>query len=262
MASLLSSSSGHNWTTTPHCLASCALNAAFCLVSPQTSECLMLSQTTATDEWRVALQDTQNYSFESVELPHQVQTLQLQGNKTRVQFDASSRWTGERLAALLFIGLDLTNTTFPTLPSTLTHLEIVGCVLNKLPLAWLVTLPKLETLVLADNTLTDERMELSEQQFTWLKTRISGDSAWKQGKTDTTECTDVKGGSVQRLGGYQVCVVPDDVAVARQLLLSISFESDESHTEDTDGSAAIDVKDTSTLVLLSMALPFIYFLYK
>ncbi|OWZ23012.1 TKL protein kinase [Phytophthora megakarya] len=260
MATLLSTASG-NWTTSRDCQAKCALKSSLCLVSSQ-SECMELSQSAAPDEWRVALQSSRNFSFASVELAPQVQTLQLQGHRTRVQLDAST-WTGERLAALLFIGLDLTNSTFPTLPDV-TELHIVDCVLRKLPVAWLLTLPKLKTLVLVNNTLPDV-VELSEQQFSWLSTRLAGDAAFKQGKTEldelqTTEC-DVKG-SVQTLGGCQVCVVQEGSEVARRLL---DFTSDGSHTATSDflsGSNIVDTEDTSTLVLLSMALPFIYFLYK
>ncbi|EGZ22791.1 hypothetical protein PHYSODRAFT_478586 [Phytophthora sojae] len=277
MVTLLSSPSlAREWVAGRDCPP--ARCSPLCLVSPDDGACLALTQTETAGEWRVTLDS--NYSYYNfgarVELPPDVRTLALQGDKTRVQFDAASLWTGERLAALLFIGLDLTNARLPKLPETLTQLRIVECALSSIPVAWLLALPKLETLVLMNNTLLEETRtlpELSAQQFKLLSARLTGGSlVIKQGEAEqvearTTECTDVRAGSVQRLGGWQVCVVPDEVAVARRLQTSADSGSGESRTQGSNetmgsGSQSSAVHDTSTLVMLSMGLPFVYFLYK
>ncbi|KAG7380864.1 hypothetical protein PHYPSEUDO_006699 [Phytophthora pseudosyringae] len=237
-----------------------ARDAAPCLVSPRGGECVALAQTQAAGEWRAALAGERSYSFDAAALSPQVQTLELRGRRTRVTFDAASRWTGERLAALLFIGLDLTNASLPALPSSLTQLQIVDCMLDRLPVAWLLSLPRLETLVLADNTLTDGTQTLSEQQFELLSARVAEEPASKAEEEQTAACTDVRGGRVRRLGGCHVCVVPDEVAVTRRLLMFADSGADASDVSSGSQSAAD--QDTSTLVLLSMGLPFIYFLYK
>ncbi|KAJ8550496.1 hypothetical protein ON010_g10572 [Phytophthora cinnamomi] len=87
------------------------------------------------------------------------------------------------------------------------------------------------------------------------------------GEAKTADCIDVRAGRVQRLGGWQVCVVSDEVAVARRLKTSANSGSGESQSSDTmdgasRGSKSAADQDTSTLVLLSMGLPFVYFLYK
>ncbi|KAG3079442.1 hypothetical protein PC122_g12205 [Phytophthora cactorum] len=275
IASLLSScsSTSHEWITSVNCPARCG-PAALRLVSPPVGECVALTQTATTGEWRVALEDATSYHLAAVALSPRVRTLELHGNKTRVMFDAAGRWTGERLTALLFIGLDLTNTSLPALPSSLTRLQIVDCVLNKLPATWLLSMSRLETLVLANNTLADDRqtlIELSEQQFKLLSSRLTEKSAIETevDEAQTIECLNVRGGRVQRLSGHQVCVVPDEVAVARRLQTSADSGSDVSQAEDNsdelDGSSRSSSSDddhTPTLVLLSMGLPFVYFLYK
>ncbi|KAG6622733.1 TKL protein kinase [Phytophthora cinnamomi] len=274
MATLLSSPSlAREWAAGRDCRARCA--APLCLVSPDDGACLALNLSETVGEWRVTL-DAYNYSFGAVELPPDVQTLELQGDKTRVQFDAASRWTGERLAALLFIGLDLTNASLPKLPDSITQLHIVDCALSSVPVTWLLALPNLETLVLTDNSLVEETRtltQLSERQFKWLSTRLSSDSSViiqeeaEAGEAKTADCIDVRAGRVQRLGGWQVCVVSDEVAVARRLKTSANSGSGESQSSDTmdgasRGSKSAADQDTSTLVLLSMGLPFVYFLYK
>jgi len=113
-AALLSVSQAHEWTSSRDCLASsCASDGALCLEDGES--CVALTETKG--EWRVALDDHKRLSFSQVQLPPQVQTLRLQGDG-HVQLDARGRWTGERLAALLFIGLDLTNASLPALPET------------------------------------------------------------------------------------------------------------------------------------------------
>ncbi|ETI34948.1 TKL protein kinase [Phytophthora nicotianae] len=275
MATLLSScsSSAHEWTTSGNCPARCASGTALCLASPQDGECVALTQTAAADEWRVALEDSTSYHFGAVALSPWVRKLELHGNKTRMTFDVASRWKGEHLTALLFIGLDLTNTSLPALPSSLTQVQIVDCVLNRLPVAWLLSLPRLETLVLANNTLTGERqmlMELSERQFKLLSSRLTEEPAIETelDEMQTKECTNDRGGRIGELNGWQMCVVPDEIAVARRLQTSVGFGSGGTQVEDTsdetDGSSSSSDDDhhTPTLVLLSMGLPFIYFLYK
>ncbi|KAF1792862.1 Leucine-rich repeat domain, L domain-like [Phytophthora cactorum] len=264
IASLLSScsSTSHEWITSVNCPHGAGL--------PHYA----LYHHRSASEWRVALEDATSYHLAAVALSPRVRTLELHGNKTRVMFDAAGRWTGERLTALLFIGLDLTNTSLPALPSSLTRLQIVDCVLNKLPATWLLSMSRLETLVLANNTLADDRqtlIELSEQQFKLLSSRLTEKSAIETevDEAQTIECLNVRGGRVQRLSGHQVCVVPDEVAVARRLQTSADSGSDVSQAEDNsdelDGSSRSSSSDddhTPTLVLLSMGLPFVYFLYK
>ncbi|GMF65246.1 unnamed protein product [Phytophthora lilii] len=128
-------------------------------------------------------------------------------------------------------------------------------------------MPRLETLVLTGSTLTDVTTELSEQQFELLRSRLVGDSeATQTDAEESRECTDVKRGRMQKLESWSVCVVPDSVAVARRLLTfstdSGSDDADDEMDGASRGSKSADDQDTSTLVLLSMALPFIYFLYK
>ncbi|KAL3657000.1 hypothetical protein V7S43_018049 [Phytophthora oleae] len=259
MATLLSPITGQEWANCPE---RCSLNS-LCLVSPQDVECVDLTQMEIVGEWRVALEHATSYSLNAVELSPQVQTLELYGDRTRVTFDAAGRWTGEGLAALLFIGLDLTNSSLPVLPGSVTKLQIVDCALNRLPVAWLLSMLRLETLVLANNTFTDELVELSEQQFKVLS-RVTKEETSSEHVAEE-QC---KEGRVQRLGSCQVCVVPDEVAVARRLLTfaDSGSESQIENTSATDGasqdSSSDDDHDTSTLVLLSMGLPFIYFLYK
>ncbi|GMF44677.1 unnamed protein product [Phytophthora fragariaefolia] len=278
MAALLSSPSlAREWVAERACPARCGLSTPLCLVPRDGGACLALSPAETAGAWRVTL-DAAAHSFGAVELPHDVQALTLQGDKTRVQFDAASLWAGERLAALLFIGLDLTNATLPKLPDSVTQLHIVDCAFSTFPVAWLLSLPRLETLVLTGNTLTEEPRtlaQLSEQQFKLLSARIASGSVSKQGEAEaseaqTTECTDVSAGRMQRLGGWQVCVIPREVAVGRRLQTSAdsaSGESQAANSNDTmngassSSSSAAD-QDDSTLVMLSMGLPFIYFLYK
>lgn len=262
-----SSNDADEWST------SGARDATPCLVSPQDGKCVALTQTAAGDEWRVALEGA-SYHFDHVALPPLVRKLVLHGNMTRVTFDAASRWTGERLAALLFIGLDLSNTSLPVLPGSLTQAHLVDCVLNRMAVAWLLSLPRLETLVFSNNTVTGERqtlMELSEQQFKLLSSRLAEKSTIQTDidEAQTIECQDVRGGRVERFTGSQVCVVPDDSAVARQLQTSADSGSDaklaEDNSDDMDASSRSSSSDdghTPTLVLLSMGLPFVYFLYK
>jgi hypothetical protein len=270
-AALLSVSQAHEWTSSRDCLASsCASDGALCLEDGES--CVALTETKG--EWRVALDDHKRLSFSQVQLPPQVQTLRLQGDG-HVQLDARGRWTGERLAALLFIGLDLTNASLPALPETLHKLQIERCVLDRFPAGWLLTLPRLKTLVLRNNTLTESQTlaELSEQQFVLLRSRLTADSVVTQElmegeQEQATECTGVKGGSVRSLAGWPVCVTPDDVAIARRLQTSADSGSDASQADSdvmdgaSRGSKAAADQDTSVLVLLSMGLPFIYFLYK
>ncbi|KAE9003472.1 hypothetical protein PF010_g14031 [Phytophthora fragariae] len=275
MATLLSSPS--LGTASRDCLARCS---PLCIVSPDDGSCLALSQTETADGWRVTLDAAaHSYNFGAVELPPDVRTLALQGDKTRVQFDADSLWAGERLTALLFIGLDLTNATLPKLPQTLTQLHIVDCALSSVPVTWLLALPQLETLVMTGNSLAEETRtltELSEQQFKLLSTRLTGGSSVikqgeaEQGKTHTAECTSVRAGRVQRLGGWRVCVVPDEVAVARRLQTTADSGSGDSQVQGSNdtmdgasrGSKSAADQNTSTLVMVSMGLPVIYFLYK
>ncbi|KAK1939055.1 putative serine/threonine-protein kinase kinX [Phytophthora citrophthora] len=249
MATLLSTTGQATFT----CPSRCSVDS-LCLVSPQNVECVGLTQTETTGEWRVALEHNSSYNLNAVELSPQVQTLELHGDRTHVTFDAG-RWTGESLAALLFIGLDLTNSSLPVLPDSVTKVEIVDCVLNRLPVAWLLSMPRLEVLVLINNTFMDE-LVLSEQQFKLLSRMTMTQEEANNEEVTELQC---KEGRVQRLSGCQVCVVRGEVAVARQLL---TFADSGSETEDaTDGSQDSE-HDMSTLVLLSMGLPFIYFLYK
>lgn len=241
-------------TVWANCPTRCSLDS-LCLVSPQDVECLSLAQKETAGEWSVALEHATSYSLYAAELSPQVQTLEVHGDKTHVTFD-TGLWMGESLTALLFIGLDLTTSSLPELPDSVTKLQIVDCVLNRLPLAWLLALTRLETLVLVNNTFTDE-LELSEQQFKLLRKVTETESSGEE-KTEL-QC---KEGRVERLGGCQVCVVPDEVAVARRLLTFADTGSEAEDISDTTDGSQDTEHDTSTLVLLSMGLPFIYFLYK
>ncbi|CAH0485598.1 unnamed protein product [Peronospora farinosa] len=203
-----------------------------------------------------------------MEWSSEIQTLQLQGVKTHVEFYPSSLWMGKRLATLEFIGLDLSNTTLPKLPSSLTQLQITNCVLYNLPVTWLLSLPQLESIVLMDNYLTDATQtltELSNQQFTLLSGRVVSNMVIGPTveEAQIAACTEEKGGSVQRLGQWPVCVTPDDAVIARKLLIFTHLRSSGSSLENSSsfGSSSHD-HDTSALVMLSLGLPFIFCLYK
>ncbi|CAH0520367.1 unnamed protein product [Peronospora belbahrii] len=225
------------------------------------------TNTTTTTAWRVTLEATRTYNIETLELSSCIQTLELQGNKTRIQFNTSSLWIGEQLTTLVLSGLDLSNIALLQLPTSLKTLHITDCVLNKLPVKWLLSQLQLETLVLVNNNVMDTTRtltELSDEQFKLLSSRVSGYLALESRVEvdQITACVKEKGGSVQKIGTWSVCVIPDDAAViARRLLLFASIESDDTSLASS-GSGLNDDQDTSTLVMASFALPFIYCLYK
>ncbi|CAI5735694.1 unnamed protein product [Peronospora destructor] len=198
----------------------------------------------------------------------EIQTLELRGDKTHVEFDPLSLWMGKRLTTLLFIGLDLSNTTLPKLPSSLVQLQITNCVLDNLPVTWLLSLPQLESIVLMNNHWTDATRtlsELSNEQFTLLSSQVVRDVV-KDPKVEEAQidaCTKERGGSVQRLGEWPVCVTPDNAVIARKSLVFTRLRSDASFLESSSSSGSFSRNyDTSALVMLSLGLPFIFCLYK
>ncbi|TDH74058.1 hypothetical protein CCR75_009589 [Bremia lactucae] len=239
-----------------NCPARSALDAALCLQDslPPHSE--------AAVHWRVALDDSRYYHFGVVTLTSQMQSLELAGNKTRVTFDTTHRWMGSRLSTLRLVGLDLTNSKLPELPKSLIRLDIVDCVMKSFPVAWLLSLSRLETLVVANNTLTDETlMETSQQQYRVLSSRLAAPSVNYQSRASAAEmvtCVSSRGGRVQELLGCQFCVVPDQIAISRNLqaLMDSNFRGSNARI-DGNGDNHMPI-----LVLVSMALPVVYFLYK
>ncbi|CEG41724.1 tkl protein kinase [Plasmopara halstedii] len=253
--------------TSTKCSARCALDAASCL---QNGECTFPLEKTVKADWRVVLQDAPIYYFDTVVLLPWVETLEIIGNKTRVVFNDVHPWTGKHLTAVSFAGLDFTDSPLPLMPHSVTHLQFVNCVFNQFSIAWIMSLSELKSLVLKNNSLSDETqilMELSERQFQVLRSRLS-DGSIHQDEIDEegmSKCTVLRG-RIRRLGGFNVCIMPDEEAtVTRQLQThvdSVFFNSEEDDTTFQEDEVKTSEQDTPTLVLISMALPFIYFLYK
>ncbi|RLN74815.1 hypothetical protein BBJ28_00015196 [Nothophytophthora sp. Chile5] len=177
------------------------------------------------------------------------------------------------LETLVFLGLDLANATvFPTLPTSISSLRIENCVLAAVPVTALLQLPYLETLELIDNSLasTSEPLAaLSEQQFAFLTSRLTGEAAAAQTNPSLTpaelsDCVSGHGGRVSRLGDWLVCVTPDaSTAVARRLQSDTDASSESSQADSSmSGSSASDDQTVSMLVAFGVGLPFLYFLYK
>lgn len=255
----------NEWNISPSCLGRCAPDAASCL---QDGECLVPPIKAATTKWRVVLEDEPVYYFSAVTLFPWVETLEIKGNQTRVMFDSAHRWLGTHLTAVTLMGLNLTATSLPPLPQSLVQLHLIDCRLNDVPVAWLLSLSSLETLVLENTFLTDPTkmlMKLSEPQYKQLKSRLTIKFRNQEvGKEVLTECTVVRG-RIESLSGYKVCVVPAEIAVTRRLQTFASSLSSNNQEEDAnpdESRVATTDHDMPTLVLISLAVPFIYFLFK
>lgn len=245
------------------CAAPCASVAKSCLLSTETLACA----TQEDEQWRLTLSHDSSYRCEALQLPTSVHSLTLQGRHTRVNF---SGVLDERLQTLRLIGLEL-NTSLP-LPDSLTQLLLEECEMRALPLARLLQLPRLEKLALVNMAVTGALTEISEYQFAALASRVESRKQADQeiSAEEKERCTGAKGGRVSYLGDVPVCVTPDEATVARRLQTSAnsgSGESEEGSASDvmdgaTRGSKSAADQDTSTLVMLSMGLPFVYFLYK
>ncbi|CAI5721257.1 unnamed protein product [Hyaloperonospora brassicae] len=262
-----------DWTATRDCSSPCPLDAPPCLVSSARGrQCLALAPTNGTrpHESRVALGDAAHgYTFGALDLAHapDVETLWLDGDGARVAFDAAGRWTAARLSSLVLSGLTLSVAALPTPAPSVRHVQIRRCVLDRAPLQWLLTLPHVETLELLDTRVTAESSTLltvSEAQYVRLRRQWTGDGAQETRQVrdalgDRACARGLDSGTVQHVGGWPVCVTrAAALRGRRRLMLFESLGTDEKAL----GGAGGDDHDTPTLVVLSLSLPFVFFLYK
>uniref|UniRef100_M4B9N5 Protein kinase domain-containing protein n=1 Tax=Hyaloperonospora arabidopsidis (strain Emoy2) TaxID=559515 RepID=M4B9N5_HYAAE len=269
LATLVTSGSVHatNWTASRDCFARCHFNASLCLV-PSTGDrdCFALTPSETSNEWRVALEATDRFTLGALNLSlaTEVQTLKLEGHKTHIQFDVTRLWTAPVLTSLVLSGLNLSMTTLPALPRSVKHVQITDCVLAEVPVKWLLTVPHLETLVLHENLWTKAPhvlLEISDKQWTRLRSQVMGEGgkAVHVEETQARVCTDGKGGTGQRLSGWPVCVTRDR-RLRRRLVIFESLGSGGSDLES--GSTLDDDDEIPTLMMLSVSLPCLYFVYK
>uniref|UniRef100_K3X9G0 Uncharacterized protein n=1 Tax=Globisporangium ultimum (strain ATCC 200006 / CBS 805.95 / DAOM BR144) TaxID=431595 RepID=K3X9G0_GLOUD len=196
---------------------------------------------------------------------------------TKVNFHAGFASTTS-LRSMAFIGLDMSSSpSFPAIPDTLIELHIENCMLTELPMTQILRLKHLETLTIRRNIISQDESKiasLSAAQFEFLQTRSSertAESGSIRGTTPIVSCPD--GHQSQWLNGVVVCVGGNVAELERRLQTSSSSTTSKNATAASSNSTSSNSTSSSSddddsfmsqsiYVLVSLAAPALYFLYK